>query len=176
MSTAWIGLGSNLGNKLGYIRQGLGFMDALPGTDVLRVSSVYDSEPEGNAGQPRFLNAVAEVDTAFEPREFLRRLGDIEEKCGRVRREVWGPRTLDLDLLIYDDLVMESEELTVPHPRASNRAFVLIPLAELEPWLVLPGLGETVTTMIGRLGDVAGKIRLAGNPPDPHPEPENASQ
>jgi 2-amino-4-hydroxy-6-hydroxymethyldihydropteridine diphosphokinase len=166
MKKAWIGIGSNLGNRLDYIRQALGFVDALPETSVLRVSSVYDTEPEGNASQPRYLNAVAEVETAFEARDFLRKLGDIEEQCGRVRREMWGPRTLDLDLLIYGDLVFESEDLTVPHPRAGERAFVLVPMAELEPWLVIPGIGETVTTMIGRLGDVTGKIRLAGGPPD----------
>lgn len=175
MSKAWIGIGSNLGDRLDYIRQALGFMDALPETSVLRVSSVYDTEPEGNASQPRYLNAVAEVETAFEPREFLRKLGDIEERCGRVRREVWGPRTLDLDLLIFGDLVIESEELTVPHPRASNRAFVLVPMAELEPWLVVPGIGETVTTIIGRLGDVTGQIRIWGSPPDPAEVPDSAA-
>jgi 2-amino-4-hydroxy-6-hydroxymethyldihydropteridine diphosphokinase len=176
MKKAWIGIGSNLGDRLDYIRRALGLVDALPDTSLLRVSSVYDAEPVGNASQPRFLNAVAEVETAFEAREFLRELNGIEDQCGRIRREVWGPRTLDLDLLIYGDLVIESEELTVPHPRASERAFVLVPLAELEPWLVVPGIGETVTTMIGRLGDLSGKIRLAGDPPAPHPEPQSSPE
>jgi 2-amino-4-hydroxy-6-hydroxymethyldihydropteridine diphosphokinase len=122
-----------MGDRLEYVRRALGMMDALPDTEFVAVSSVYDTVPVGAAGQPRFLNAVAELSTDVGPVELLRKLLAIEASCGRVRTSVWGPRTLDLDLLLYDDVEIETEELTLPHPRARGRAFVLVPLAELAP-------------------------------------------
>ena len=167
MPRAWIGIGSNIGDRLDYIRRALGAMDRLTGTDFVAVSSVYDTLPVGAVGQPRFLNAVAELSTELEPEELLKELLAIEKECGRVRQGVWGPRTLDLDMLLYDEVVMKTEELTLPHPRARGRAFVLVPLAELAPDLVLPGGTESVSELVAALGDVAGSVERVGDPPSP---------
>ena len=167
MPRAWIGIGSNMGDRLEYVRRALGLMDALPDTKLVAVSSIYDTAPVGMTDQPRFLNAVAELSTGIEPLELLRRLLAIEEECDRVRREAWGPRTLDLDLLLYDDVEIETEELTLPHPRARERAFVLVPLAELAPDLRFPGDTETAPERAAALGDLGGSVRRVGDPPTP---------
>ncbi len=167
MPRAWIGIGSNMGDRLEYVRRALGLMDALPDTELVATSSTYDTAPVGVTDQPRFLNAVAELSTDIGPVELLRKLLEIEASCGRVRTDVWGPRTLDLDLLLYDDVEMETEELTLPHPRAWGRAFVLVPLAELAPDLSLPGGTETVRERVAALGDHAGSVRRVGDPPSP---------
>ena len=167
MSSAWIGIGSNMGDRLGYIERALRLVGETPGTELVRVSSVYETEPVGVTGQRLFLNAVAELRTELGPEELLRRLLAIEDACGRLRRSVWGPRTVDLDLLLYDDVEMSTDDLTVPHPLAARRAFVLVPLAELEPELRFPGETETVSAKVERMGDLGGKVRLAGAPPIP---------
>jgi 2-amino-4-hydroxy-6-hydroxymethyldihydropteridine diphosphokinase len=167
MSRAWIGIGSNVGDRLGYMKRALGMVRALPGTEVLRVSSIYDTEPVGVTEQPRFLNAVAELETELPPLTLLRNLLAIEDRCGRFRRDVWGPRTMDLDLLLYDDVEIATEELTVPHPLACQRAFVLVPLAELEPELVCPRTGETVSEKVAKLGELGDDVRRVGGPPEP---------
>jgi 2-amino-4-hydroxy-6-hydroxymethyldihydropteridine diphosphokinase len=167
VARAWIGIGSNIGDRLGYIKRALGEMGRLPDTELVAVSSVYDTLPVGTIGQPRFLNAVAELSTGLEPLKLLRSLLSIELECGRVRDGTWGPRTVDLDLLLYDDLVMDTEELTLPHPRARERAFVLVPLAELEPDLVFPGETETASEWVAAFGDLSGKVERSGDPPEP---------
>ena len=167
MPRAWIGIGSNMGDRLDYVRRALGLMDALPDTELVAASSIYDTVPVGATGQPRFLNAVAELSTGIEPLELLRKLLAMEEECGRIRMGVWGPRTLDLDLLLYDDVEMETPELTLPHPRARGRAFVLLPLAELAPDLRFPGDTETVHERVAALGDLGGSVRRVGEPPTP---------
>jgi len=165
--TAWVGIGSNIGDRLGYIRRALKLMGQVPDTEISTVSSVYDTLPVGSIGQGRFLNAVAELSTTLEPLELLSALLAIEDECDRVRHGVWGPRTLDLDLLLYDDLEVVSEELTLPHPRARERGFVMIPLAELAPDLVFPGETETVSDGVTALGEVTGRVQRAGDPPEP---------
>ncbi|MGA7965003.1 MAG: 2-amino-4-hydroxy-6-hydroxymethyldihydropteridine diphosphokinase [Gammaproteobacteria bacterium] len=140
MSRAWIGLGSNQDEPARQVRQALAEMKALPDTEVVRYSRLYRTPPWGPVtGQPDYANAVAEVDTELAPKALLAALQAMETAHGRVRRERWGPRTLDLDLLLYDDLTMDTTELTLPHPRLAERAFVLVPLAELAPGLGVPG-------------------------------------
>ncbi len=156
-----------MGDRLEYVRRALGLMDALPDTELVATSSTYDTAPVGVTDQPRFLNAVAELSTDIGPVELLRKLLEIEASCGRVRTDVWGPRTLDLDLLLYDDVEIETEELTLPHPRALGRAFVMVPLAELAPDLRFPGDTETVHERVAALGDLAGSVRRVGGPPSP---------
>jgi 2-amino-4-hydroxy-6-hydroxymethyldihydropteridine diphosphokinase len=156
-----------MGDRLDYVRRALGLMDALPDTKFVAVSSVYDTVPVGVTGQSHFLNAVAELSTDIGPVELLRKLLAIEASCGRVRTSVCGPRTLDLDLLLYDDVEIETKELTLPHPRARGRAFVLVPLAELAPDLSFPGDTETVHERVAALGDLAGGVRRVGGPPSP---------
>jgi 2-amino-4-hydroxy-6-hydroxymethyldihydropteridine diphosphokinase len=132
---AYVGLGSNLGDREATIRAALESLAQVPETLLVRVSSLYDTEPVGEAEQPNFLNAVAELDTELPPRQLLWNLQLIEKRFGRVRTQRWGPRTLDLDLLLYGSLVVEEPDLRVPHPELLQRAFVLVPLVELDPLL-----------------------------------------
>lgn len=133
--SAWIGLGANLGDARAALRAAVRALAALPGTRVLRVSSLYRSAPV-DAGGPDYLNAVAELDTPLAPLALLHTLQSIEQAAGRERPYRNAPRTLDLDLLLHGDERLDSPELTVPHPRMGERAFVLLPMAELAPGLV----------------------------------------
>lgn len=148
---AYIGLGSNLGERESMIRLALDDVARLPETDLLRASSLYDTEPVGEVDQPNYLNAVAQVDTDLTPRQLLWNLLLIEKRLGRVRTRRWGPRVIDLDLLLYGDLVIEEPDLRVPHPELTRRSFVLVPLVELDPLLVHPVTGETLLTHLSRL-------------------------
>ena len=148
---AFVGLGSNLGEREALIRQALDELAALPDTTLIRVSSLYDTEPVGEIEQPRFLNAVAMLDTELTARQLLWNLQRIEARLGRTRTQRWGPRTMDLDLLLYGDLVIEEAELKLPHPELSRRAFVLVPLVELDPSLTHPISGLTTVQLLARL-------------------------
>jgi 2-amino-4-hydroxy-6-hydroxymethyldihydropteridine diphosphokinase len=165
VARAWVGLGSNLGDRLGAFRKALVQLEDLTDTEVVAVSSLYDTAPFGVSEQPRYLNAVVELETDIEPVPLMRALLGIEDRCGRIRREPKGPRTLDLDLLMYEDVVLDSDELTLPHPRLLERAFALVPLAELAGHLVVPGTETSVRDHLDHLGDVAPKIRRIGAPP-----------
>jgi 2-amino-4-hydroxy-6-hydroxymethyldihydropteridine diphosphokinase len=143
MSTAvraFIGVGANLGDAPATVRAALQALGRLPDTRLLDCSSLYRSAPVEASG-PDFINAVAELHTALPALALLHLMQAIEQDCGRTRSVRNAPRTLDLDLLSYGDAVLRSEELTLPHPRAHLRAFVLLPLAEIDPLLKLPGLG-----------------------------------
>ena len=129
---AWVGLGANLGDRLDSLRNALKAIAALPGTRVLRVSPLYRSAPV-DAGGPDYLNAVAQLETTLAPEALLMRLQEIEHACGRDRPYRNAPRTLDLDILLFDDQEINTPTLAVPHPRMCERAFVLLPLAELAP-------------------------------------------
>ena len=137
MPTAYIGLGSNLGDREASIRAAVA---ALPG--VVAVSSLRETDPVGKTDQPRFLNGVAALETELSARELLDVLLSVEHGLGRERRERWGPRTIDLDLLVYGDETVDEPGLTVPHPSLHERRFALEPLAELDPELVVPGRGR----------------------------------
>ena len=136
MTVAYVGLGANLGDREATIRAAVG---ALPG--VIAVSALRETDPVGMTEQPRFLNGVAALRTALAPRELLDVLIAVERRLGRERGERWGPRTIDLDLLLYGGETVDEPGLTVPHPRLHERRFVLEPLAELDPELVVPGRG-----------------------------------
>jgi 2-amino-4-hydroxy-6-hydroxymethyldihydropteridine diphosphokinase len=150
---AYVGLGSNLGEREALIRLALEQLAGLPETTLGRVSSLYDTAPVGELDQPNFLNAVAAVETDLTARQLLWNLLLIERRLGRVRtpQTRYGPRTIDLDLLLFGDLILEEPELTVPHPELARRAFVLVPLVELEPTLVHPVLGDTMVGLLARL-------------------------
>lgn len=139
---AYIGLGSNLGDRRAMIA------DALEQLRPRRVSAIVETDPVDRADQPRFLNAVAEIETDLPPEELLRSLLETERRLGRVRGERWGPRTIDLDLLLYGDLRVEAESLSVPHPHLHRRRFVLEGLAELCPDQSVPGVGRTVRELL----------------------------
>jgi 2-amino-4-hydroxy-6-hydroxymethyldihydropteridine diphosphokinase len=136
-ASAYLALGSNLGDRLATLQRAVDLLDAHPGIAVRRSSRVYETEPVGPP-QPDYLNAVIEVRTALGPRELLEACLDVEAELGRVRGERWGPRTLDVDVLTYEDRRMAEPDLVLPHPRMHERAFVLVPLLELDPDPVLP--------------------------------------
>ncbi len=137
MTRAYVGLGSNLGDREATIRAAVA---ALPG--VVAVSGLRETEPVGPVEQPPFLNGAVALETELSPRELLDVLLAVERELGRVRRERWGPRTIDLDLLLYGDRVVDEPGLSLPHPRLHERRFALEPLAELDPELAVPGRGR----------------------------------
>ncbi|MCG0239189.1 MAG: 2-amino-4-hydroxy-6-hydroxymethyldihydropteridine diphosphokinase [Firmicutes bacterium] len=136
---AYLGLGSNLGDRLANLVAGVRLLSGAADIALVAVSSVYETAPWGLTDQPAFLNAVCAVRTALPPEALLRRCLEVEKALGRVRTVRWGPRTLDIDLLLYGDLTLQEPHLTLPHPRLTERAFVVIPLLEIAPDLTLPG-------------------------------------
>ena len=145
MTVAYVGLGSNLGDREATIRRAIA---ALPG--VIAVSELRETDPVGVTEQPAFLNGAVALETELSPRELLDSLLAVERELGRERRERWGPRTIDLDLLLYGGETVDEPGLTVPHPSLHERRFVLEPLAELDPELVVPGHG-TVSALLAAL-------------------------
>ena len=141
---AYVALGANLGDREATIRAALAELDATPGVEVVAVSSLAETDPVGYLDQPRFLNGAAAVETTLSARELLELLLAVEARFGRRREDVpaQGPRTLDLDLLLYGSAEIDEPGLRIPHPRLHERRFVLEPLAELAPSLEIPGKGE----------------------------------
>ncbi len=157
---AYVGLGSNLGDRAGYLLLAVrGMLDA--GLDVIRLSSIYETEPVEYEKQPAFLNMVAEVrgSTLPSPEQMLARMLRIEYALGRARDIPMGPRTIDLDLLIFKGQQMETEFLTLPHPRLALRRFVLVPLNELAPSLVHPVLGKSISELLAQTKDRSTVVR-----------------
>lgn len=141
---AWIGLGSNLGDSAAHVESALVEINALPQIRLLRRSKLYASAPMGPQDQADFCNAVAQVESDLSAQELLDNLLALEQTHQRVRTRHWGPRSLDLDLLLYGEITLDSSKLQLPHPRMHERAFVLVPLAELAPDLVIPGQGQVM--------------------------------
>ena len=157
MNTAYLGLGSNLGDRRQHLTEAVRRLHAGPALQVVKVSSVYESSPVGVTAQSDFLNLVVQVATTHAPQKLLTECLCIETDLGRVRGERWGPRTIDIDLLLYGDMRIDDERLTVPHPRMRERSFVLTPLAEIAPGLKLDG--KTIRELAAALGE-AGLRKL----------------
>lgn len=147
---AWIGLGSNQDEPVAQIEAALRALATLPRTTLLRRSRLYRTPPWGRRDQPDFINAVAELETSLDPSALLDAMRRIEHDAGRVRLERWGPRSLDLDLLLHGDVRIDTAQLQLPHPRMHERAFVLVPLGELAPDLHLEPFGR-VTDLLANL-------------------------
>ncbi len=148
---AFIGIGSNLGEKERNIRRAVDEIAVMPFTKLITVSSLYDSEPVGEVEQGNFVNAVALVETDLQARRLLWNLMLIEQRMGRVRTVRWGPRTIDLDIVIYGKNIVEEDGLVIPHPELEKRAFVLIPLLEIEPDLVHPRTKEPIRKLLKKV-------------------------
>ena len=161
MKKVFIGLGSNLGEREHLIRSAAEGLDLLPDTRLARISSLYDTKPVGDLEQPDYLNAVVLALTDLDASRLLWNLHLIENKLGRKRVRRWEPRPIDLDLLFYGDEVINEPGLTVPHPEAHRRAFVLIPMNELAPDFVHPVLGKTIEELL-RSVRVSGSVRRKG--------------
>jgi 2-amino-4-hydroxy-6-hydroxymethyldihydropteridine diphosphokinase len=142
VARAYVGLGANLGDRAATLRRAIDLLAERPAIDVVGVSSFRETDPVGYLDQPRFLNAAVVVETSLTPSALLAALLDVERELGRVREGPrYGPRTVDLDLLLMDDVVLDEPGLELPHPRLHERMFALEPLAELDPELVVPGRG-----------------------------------
>jgi 2-amino-4-hydroxy-6-hydroxymethyldihydropteridine diphosphokinase len=142
---AYLALGSNLGDRLDHLSRAVRLLDATDGVDVVRSSRIYETDPVGPP-QPAYLNAVIEVETSRSPRELLDACRAVEDALGRVRTERWGPRTIDVDVLTFDERTVDEPDLQIPHPRMHERGFVLIPLGELDDDPMLPG-GRTLSSL-----------------------------
>jgi 2-amino-4-hydroxy-6-hydroxymethyldihydropteridine diphosphokinase len=151
VARAYVGLGANLGERRATLARAIELLEREPTIDVLAVSCLRETDPVGVEDQPRFLNGAAALETTLEPHALLDVLLRVERELGRVRDGTrWGPRTIDLDLLVYEERVVDEPGLRVPHPRLHERRFALEPLAELEPSLEIPGRGR-VSEVLARL-------------------------
>ncbi|MFQ5848189.1 MAG: 2-amino-4-hydroxy-6-hydroxymethyldihydropteridine diphosphokinase [Candidatus Methylomirabilales bacterium] len=156
MTRAYLGLGANLGDRRGELERALSLLICHPEIQLVRISSLYETEPVEVAGE-WFFNSVVEVETSFSPRAVLEILLQVEEACGRPRlRRRGAARRMDIDLLLFGSQVIRTPDLEVPHPRMHLRRFVLVPLAELDPGLLHPGLGASIGDLLSQLPLVPG--------------------
>ena len=156
MARVFIGIGSNEGDRLAMISHAVQRLGSHHGIQVVRMAMIYETEPVGVPDQSDFLNTVMEVETTFSPHELLTIMKSLERHLGRLSSSPrWGPRPIDLDLLLYDDLVIQDPDLTIPHARMHQRRFVLEPLAQLAPEIVHPVLGHTIEALLEHLVEVA---------------------
>jgi 2-amino-4-hydroxy-6-hydroxymethyldihydropteridine diphosphokinase len=159
--TAYLGLGSNLGDRLQLLSQARQRLAAVPGVEVAASSRLYESESLGGpANQPLYLNAVIKISTTLDPEALLCCCQEIEQQLGRERRERWGARTLDIDLLLVGSLQLETKSLTLPHPRMHERLFVLQPLADIAAEVIHPAYGRSILQLSTQLGPGPGVICL----------------
>ena len=158
-----LSVGSNLGDRLGTLQGCVQAIGGLPETDVLAISPVYETAPVGGPSQPDYLNAVLVIETGLAPRDLLAATQRIEADFGRIRAERFGPRTLDIDIISYDEEISDDPVLTLPHPRAHERAFVLAPWHDVDPAAILPGRGP-VATLAGALLAGPGRAGLRRQP------------
>ena len=154
--TAYLGLGTNLGDREQNLVQAVNALNAGPELAVLRTSGIYETAPWGLTNQPDFLNTAAEISTTLSPRQLLDRIKDLEHQSGREAGPRFGPRLIDIDILLFGDLVVDEPDLRIPHASLHLRAFALVPLAELTPDSVHPVLGITIAKLVGQVDGLDG--------------------
>ena len=159
MNKAYLSLGTNLGDRLGYLKEAVTLLQKQEAIQVRKMSSIYETDPVGYEDQASFLNMVIEIETDYPPSELLEIILQIEEKLGRIRIFKWGPRTIDLDILLYNQDNIETEQLIVPHPRMHERSFVLIPLLEINDKLIHPTLGKKFKQILSEIPKDKGVTR-----------------
>lgn len=157
--TAYIGLGANLGERHLALRRAAEALSTLPQTTVIQHSSIYETEPYGRKDQPRFLNAVSEIETALMPAALLQELKQLEHSLGRTHSEHWGPREIDLDILLYDGLVYSDDRVQVPHADLEARKFALVPLREIAPDVIHPQSGMMVSELLATCPDTSRVVK-----------------
>lgn len=162
MTVAYLGLGTNLGDRSAMLRAAIGALAAR--LTVIRTSAVYETEPWGRLDQPAFLNCCVAVETALAPADLLALAKEVERTLGRTPGERWGPRAIDIDVLLYGSEQVRSPELVVPHPRLAERAFALVPLAEIAPDAPLAGTPLTAGGALAALARTPGDVRRVGDP------------
>ena len=160
MQRVFISMGSNIGDRVENCRKALEEISAW--ARIVNVSSVYETEPVGRGDQEDFINCAAEIETPLSPHELLARFKSTENKLGRVSGERWGPRVIDIDIIFYGNLIIDSEELQIPHLSAHVRRFVLEPLCEIEPGFIHPGCGITVSELLQNLEDEKIVTKVGG--------------
>ncbi len=151
LNIVFIGIGSNEGNKIDNIKSAITLINDLADCTIEKVSSLYETLPFGDVKQDNFLNAVIKISTTFNPKELFAELKNIEQKLGRIKREKWGPREIDLDILLFNDLIISDEIITLPHKGIIYRDFVLVPLIEIEPELIHPVFNKKMVDFVSEL-------------------------
>ncbi|MGA8942321.1 MAG: 2-amino-4-hydroxy-6-hydroxymethyldihydropteridine diphosphokinase [Thermoactinomyces sp.] len=158
--TAYLGLGANLGDRKKQLNRAIERLNHIKGIHVLKISSLYETAPIGYVDQPPFYNQAIKIETSLTPGDLLEHLLLVEQELHRVREIRWGPRTIDIDLLLYGHCIIQQENLIVPHPRMTERAFVLIPLLEIAGDLPIPGTGKKISQLIAELPGKQGISKL----------------
>lgn len=153
MGISYIALGSNMGDREKNLKEALKYIAELPETKIIKSSAIYETEPVGEPKQRPFYNAVVKMETSLDPERLLQKLQEVEKAFGRVHKQKWGPRTLDLDILLYDQQIIATDKLTIPHPLMAERAFVLEPLAEIDPEAYHPVLEKTAAELLREFMD-----------------------
>lgn len=151
LNIVFIGVGSNKGNRIDNIKSAIDLINGLTGCNVKKISSLYETIPFGDVKQNNFLNAVIKISTTLHPQELFIELKNIEQILGRILREKWGPREIDLDILFYNDLIISNEIITLPHKGIINRDFVVVPLIEIEPHLIHPVFNKKMIDLVSEL-------------------------
>ena len=158
--SGYLGFGTNLGNRKKNLAQAVNALNERPDFNIIRTSGIYETEPWGLTDQPNFLNMVAEIATSISPRELLERVKRLEQDMGREEGPRFGPRLIDVDILLLEELIMDEPDLQIPHARLHLRAFVLVPLTELTPDSIHPVLGETVAQLTSQVDGLDGVTPL----------------